>query len=188
MANEVRFKSPFHDLNEHTQITINIQKQVYGKPGNPITLIYMDESGKAHAAVIHCALRDGKVVLGENLPPCFVESDSRRLENDIGYIRFNAFIPPVHEYFTEAMAGHRNKRALIIDIRGNHGGVWPIRKMLAENLVSDPALFCSYRSRERTNEIYLEPVENPYTGPLAVIVDVLSRVLQEMAQYSKGME
>jgi carboxyl-terminal processing protease len=137
-------------------------------------LVYIDESGKTNEAVIHCAARSGKVVLGENLPACFVEFDTRRLENGIGYIRFNAFIPPVQDYFAEALAQFIDMRALIIDIRGNHGGVWPVRKILAENLVGEPALFCRYRSRERTNEIYLEPVENPYNGSLAILVDVLS--------------
>ena len=87
---------------------------------------------------------------------------------------FYAFIPTVHELFRAALTDLRDTQALIIDIRGNHGGVWPIRKKLAENLVNEPALFCSYHSRECIQEIFLKPVENPYSGPLAVLVDVLS--------------
>ena len=87
---------------------------------------------------------------------------------------FYAFIPTVHELFRAALTDLRDTQALIIDIRGNHGGVWPIRKKLAENLVNEPALFCSYYSRECIQEIFLKPVENPYSGPLAVLVDVLS--------------
>lgn len=77
MANEARCIPPFHDRNELTQVTINIQKQVYGKPENPIKLVYMDESGKAHESVMHCMPRNGKVVIGENLPPCFLKFNSR---------------------------------------------------------------------------------------------------------------
>lgn len=138
-------------------------------------MVYLDEGGEAHEAVIRRTPRAGRVVLGENLPPFFIEFDSRRLDSDIGYIRFNAFTPPVHERFAEALASLGDTQALIVDIRGNHGGVWPIRKLLAEQLVRDPVLFWRYQSRESTEEVYLEPVENAYAGSLAVLVDVLSR-------------
>ena len=68
----------------------------------------------------------------------------------------------------------RDRQALIIDICGNHGGVWPIRKLLAEQLVRDPVLAWRYESRACTEAVYLEPVERAYTGSLAILVDGLS--------------
>jgi C-terminal processing protease CtpA/Prc len=174
LSNEVRRIPPLNDRNEETQVTINILKQFYRPPGNLINLVFLDENDEEKQAIIQCSQRDGKVLLSEELPACFLQFDSGRLEGDIGWIRFNAFIPPVDELFRAALTDLRDTQALIIDIRGNHGGVWPIRKLLAENLVNEPALFCSYQSRECIQEIFLKPVENPYTGPLAVLVDVLS--------------
>ena len=175
IASEVRLIPPFHDRNKRQLITSKIKEHVYGIPGTRIRLVYQDGSGEAHEAEIRLKPRGDKVVLDEMLPPFFIEFELRRLEGDIGYIRFNAFLPPVYERLVEALADLGDPRALIIDIRGNHGGVWPVRKLLAEQLVRDPVLFWRYQSRDATEEVYLEPVKNAFAGSLVVIVDELSK-------------
>jgi pimeloyl-ACP methyl ester carboxylesterase len=39
----------------------------------------------------------------DELPPFFVEFESKFLENNIGYVRFNAFMPPVHNRFKDTI-------------------------------------------------------------------------------------
>jgi carboxyl-terminal processing protease len=176
IASEVEFRPPFNDRNKRQLITSRIQEHVYGPTGTTTRLIYQNGSKEVHEAEIRLTPRGNKVILDETLPPCFIDFNFRLLEDgDIGYIRFNAFMPPVQERFAEALSGLINPRALIIDIRGNHGGVWPIRKLLAEQLVSDPVLFWRYRSRQAIKEVYLNPIKNAYVGLLAVIVDELSK-------------
>jgi C-terminal peptidase prc len=173
-AGEVWPIPPLHERNERKRVTAKLQEQFYGPLDTTVELVYLDAHGESHETVIQRAKRDGKVVLGAEFPPFYVEFESRRLDEEIGYIRFNAFIPPVDQRFPEALESLRGTRGLIIDLRGNHGGVFPVRKGLAEQLVQERALFWSYKGRDSIQEVYLEPVQNAYGGPLVVLIDVMS--------------
>ncbi len=175
VTTETTLTPPFNDRNKRNVRTNKVLEHVYGLPGKMVQLVYLDEADEAHEVEVHCSPRDGKIELGEHLPPLYIEFESKLFDANIGYIRFNAFIPPVDERFPKALESHRDTRGLIIDIRGNHGGVWPVRKQLAEHLVKEPILFWKYQSRDAIEEVFLEPVENPYTSSLVVLVDALSR-------------
>ncbi len=173
-ADEVVLIPPLHERNERKRLTAKLQEQFYGPLDTTVELVYLDAQDEAHEIIIERAERDGKVDLGAGLPPFYVEFESRRLDQDIGYIRFNAFIPPVDQRFPEALGSLRDSRGLIIDLRGNHGGVFEVRKPLAEQLVQERTLFWNYKRRDSIEEVYLEPVENAYGGPLVVLIDVMS--------------
>jgi len=120
------------------------------------------------------------------LPPFFVEFDSKLLENNIGYVRFNAFMPPVHNKFKDTIKSMQDTAALIIDIRGNHGGFFDVRKAVAETLVKDRVLFWRYQGRDKTREVYLEPDDSVYEGPVVVMVDHLS--ISSAEEFSGGLK
>lgn len=61
-----------------------------------------------------------------------------------------------------------------MDLRGNHGGFFEARKALAEPLSGERVLFWSYKHRDGIREIYLEPAMDAHTGPLVVLIDVMS--------------
>lgn len=173
-ASEVWSIPPLHERNEHKRVTSKLQEQSYGPLNTTLALVYLDAYGEAHETTLQRVQRNGRVVLGDEFPPFYVEFESRRLDEEIGYIRFNAFLPPIDQRFPEALESLRNMRGLIIDLRGNHGGVFPVRKALAEQLVQERELFWSYKGRDSIQEVYLEPVPNAYSGPLVVLIDVMS--------------
>jgi C-terminal peptidase prc len=173
-ADEVWPIPPLHERNERKRVIAKLQEQLYGPLDTAVELVYLDAHDEAHETVIQRAERDGRVVLGAEFPLFYVEFESRQLDEEIGYIRFNAFIPPVDQRFPEALESLHGTRGLIIDLRGNHGGVFPVRKGLAEQLVQERVLFWSYKGRDSIQEVYLEPVQNAYGGPLVVLIDVMS--------------
>jgi len=173
-AGEVWPIPPLHERNERKRLTAKLQEQFYGPLDTEVDLVYLDPYGQAHELALQRAQREGKVILGDEFPPFYVEFEARRLDEEIGYIHFNAFLPPVDRRFTEALASLRDARGLIIDLRGNHGGVYPVRKGMAEQLVQERALFWSYKERDSVQEVYLGPAGNAYGGPLVVIIDVMS--------------
>ncbi|HUT19560.1 MAG TPA: S41 family peptidase, partial [Anaerolineae bacterium] len=173
-ADEVWPIPPLHERNERKRLTAKLQEQSYGPLDTIVDLVYLDPHGEAHEVALQRAQREGRVILGDEFPPLYVEFEARRLDGEIGYIRFNAFLPTVDQRFTEALASLRDARGLIIDLRGNHGGIFPIRKGLAEQLVQEQALFWSYRERDSVREVYLEPAGDAYGGPLVVLIDVMS--------------
>jgi carboxyl-terminal processing protease len=133
----------------------------------------MDENGDTQKEKIVRAKRKGKMVFDDAMPPFFVEFEAKRLDNNIGYIRFNAFMPPVDHKFKSTIESMQDTSALIIDIRGNHGGFFDVRKATAEALVKDRVLFWRYKARDKTRDIFLEPTNNVYNRPVAVIVDYM---------------
>jgi carboxyl-terminal processing protease len=173
-ADEVWRIPPLHERNERKRVTGKLQEQLYGPLDTTVDLVYLDPHGEAHEVALRRVRREGKVVLGDEYPPFYVEFESKWLDEEIGYIRLNAFLPPVDQRFTEALASLRDARGLIIDLRGNHGGVFPVRKGMAEQLVQERKLFWSYKERDSIREVYLEPAGNAYGGPLVVIIDVMS--------------
>jgi carboxyl-terminal processing protease len=95
-------------------------------------------------------------------------------------------MPPVHNKFKKAIKSMQDTTALIIDIRGNHGGFFDVRKTVAETLVKDRVLFWRYQRRDEIREVYLEPADNVYEGPVLVIVDNLS--VSSAEEFSGGLK
>jgi carboxyl-terminal processing protease len=186
IADETLQIPPWHERNRRKRITGAMLSRLYGPAEEAISITYLDEKGVRHEQRIVRAEREGRVALDPALPPFFIEFEARRLNGDIGYIRFNAFLPPVHERFPEAIASLRDARGLIVDLRGNHGGLFEVRKALAEQLSEERVLFWSYKGRDSTRQVHLEPARNAYTGPLVVLIDVMS--LSSAEEFSGAMQ
>jgi carboxyl-terminal processing protease len=68
---------------------------------------------------------------------------------------------------------------LIIDLRGNPGGVYPVRKAIASQFFDESVLLWNYVTRPGLDlpgferEAYAEPPNDPYMGPVVVLVDEL---------------
>jgi len=146
----------------------------------------MDENGYLLLEKIVRAKRKGKMIFNDAFPQFFVEFESKRLDNNIGYIRFNAFMPPVDHKFKSTIESMQDTSALIIDIRGNHGGFFDVRKAIAEALVKDRVLFWRYKGRDKTRDIFLEPTNNVYNRPVAVIVDYMC--VSSCEEFSGGLK
>ena len=177
---------PFNERNRNKQITESILEKIYGLPGTAVSIEYIDENGVTQKEKIVRAKRKGKMQFDDALPPFFVEFESKLLENNIGYVRFNAFMPPVHNKFKDMIKSMQDSTALIIDIRGNHGGFFDVRKAVAETLVKDRVLFWRYQGRDKTREAYLEPADSVYEGPVVVMVDHLS--VSSAEEFSGGLK
>jgi len=164
---------PYNERNRKRQITQSILEKIYGLPDTTVSIEYIDENGDTQKEAIARARRTDKMVFDDTMPPFFVEFETKRLENNIGYVRFNAFMPPVSDKFRSTIEAMQDTTALIIDIRGNHGGFFDVRKTIAETLVKDRVLFWQYKGREKNREAYLEPADNVYERPVVVLVDYM---------------
>lgn len=76
--------------------------------------------------------------LKRRLPSSKVKfEDSRLLESNIGYLRIPAMSADGTEAVLESMSDFRDTEGLIIDVRGNRGGFYPILQALYGYFVSD---------------------------------------------------
>ena len=177
---------PYNESNRERNITGAILEKIYGPTDTLVSIEYVDEKGDSFLKKIVRAQRKGKMTFDDELPPFFVEFESKFLENNIGYFRFNAFMPPVHTKFKDTIKSIQDTTALIIDILGNHGGFFDVRKAVAETLVKDRVLFWRYQGRDKTQEAYLEPADSVYEGPVVVMVDHLS--VSSAEEFSGGLK
>lgn len=177
---------PYNERNRNKQITNSILEKIYGLPDSTVSIEYMDENGDTQKEKIVRAKRKDKMVFDDAMPPFFVEFEAKRLDNNIGYIRFNAFMSPVDHKFKSTIESMQDTSALIIDIRGNHGGFFDVRKAIAEALVKDRVLFWRYKGRDKTRDTFLEPTNNVYNRPVAVIVDYMC--VSSCEEFSGGLK
>ncbi|MHC4945926.1 MAG: S41 family peptidase, partial [Planctomycetota bacterium] len=133
--------------------------------------------------------RDGEVVLDLGLVPrkgnrvavghisdLDVWFESKRLEGNIGYIAFNRFFDPlqVMKGFNEAMEKFMDSNGIIIDIRGNEGGLPELAFGMMGWLVEEPHELGTVYMRDQERKIMVQPRAIRYSGKVAVLIDGLS--------------
>jgi C-terminal peptidase prc len=154
-----------------------VQSALYGEPGAAVTVGYRDGGDQPGQAALTFRQRESQELSTEMLPgvpPGFITMEVDRLEGGIGYIRFDAFSPELLAPLVDAIDAVQEAPGLIIDLRGNHGGVFEVRKPLIDRLVNEPALIWTYLRRGAREAVYADPAEVTYDGPVVVLVDVLS--------------
>lgn len=162
--------------NERYRLTLRtwaILGRIHGHPETAVSIAYLDEHGETHQTSIVRTSREGEPIpLSDNspIPPEFPEFESMRLRNDVGYIRFNAFHPALAEDTVGAIKSMGNAPGLIIDLRGNTGGVRI--EQLEEHLISEQTLLLKVRTRDGTSDVVLDPADSAYEGPVVVLIDV----------------
>ncbi len=125
----------------------------------------------------------GQITHFGNLPGQYVWIESHKLEGDIGYIAFNMFLDPARlmPAFEEAMKGFRETKGIVIDVRGNPGGIGIMAMGLAGWLIDKPN---QRLGRMVTRQAPLNFVVNPrlpsYQGRVAVLVDGSSASTSEI--------
>lgn len=109
-----------------------------------------------------------------NLKDVPVEFESKMLpDSKIGYISFNIWMVPLVGRIQGAMKELREQgmQALVLDLRGNPGGVGAMSVPVARVLLSESANLGDVHMREADQHFKVEAAEDPFTGPVAVLID-----------------
>lgn len=167
--------------------TRRVLGEINGEPGSTVKLIYLDGRDQPREAVIKRERLKGEVSprLG-NFPPQYTEFESKRLAGNIGYIRFNIFTTPVTARIREAIASFHDAEGIIIDLRGNPGGIAGIATGMAGQLSDKGGSLGTMKLRTSELKFAIFPQTNAYTGPVAILIDGLSGSTSEV--FSSGMQ
>lgn len=100
----------------------------------------------------------------------------------VGIIRFNIWMAPLAEPFAQAIDRFRNADGLIIDLRGNPGGLADMIRGVAGHLLAEPAVLGRMHMRQADLEFRANPRIStsdgrrvqPFAGPVALLVDGLT--------------
>ena len=150
-----------------------MRRHLYGEPGAEITVTYRDTEDELRESTLSMADRGSAAEVMPGLSG-YLELEVARLEDGFGYIAFNAFMPALLEPVTDAVGQMADAPGIIIDLRGNHGGVFDVRKAIIDQFLEEPHLVWTYETRDEPIDIYATPTDTAYDGPVVVIIDVLS--------------
>ncbi|HUU84506.1 MAG TPA: S41 family peptidase [Phycisphaerae bacterium] len=167
----------------------SVARRLRGTIGDSVSVGLLDGRDRAVDAELALTEARGNRVRFGSLPPLHVWFESRLLEGDVGYIRFNAFLDVVRvmQAFGEAVKSFHDCPGVIIDLRGNMGGLGPMAMGMAGWFVRESDL-CLGTMITRTVELkfFVNPRIGAYDGPVVILVDGLTGSTAEI--FAGGMK
>ena len=106
-----------------------------------------------------------------NFPPQEVIFESKRLDNNIGYIRFNMWMMPQMPKIREAVRTLKDTSGIIFDLRGNPGGIGGLATGVAGLLVKEQISLGSMTSRASETKFIVYPQGDVYAGKIVILTD-----------------
>jgi carboxyl-terminal processing protease len=166
---------PDNERNRRGSAVQSLRSLLYGETGKQVLIEYLDADDRPGSVTLQFARRNSTCdQLDPSLPPACAEIEVKHLASGIGYLRFSGFLSAVLDSTLQAIDDLHDAPALIIDLRGNPGGQFFVRKAIASQLVGEPKLFMRYKKRDGLEEAYLDAVPDAYQGELVILVDELS--------------
>ncbi len=149
-----------------------LEAAINSKPGSTLVLDVLTADDQPQQFSIVRAAFNGEMSesLG-NFPPQEVVFESRLLPGNMGYIRFNMWVIPQMAKLRTAVREFDNAKAIVIDLRGNPGGVGGMAPGLAGLLFDKKASLGSMRTRGGSMEFIAFPQPDPFKGKIIILTD-----------------
>lgn len=95
-----------------------------GADDSEVILNFLDENDAPQETKLKRERLNGEIIsIGENYPEQFLRFENDSINNDVGYIKFNIFAVPIIGKFCDALTQLKDKKAIVVDLRGNTGGI-----------------------------------------------------------------
>ena len=168
-----------------------------GAVGDTATVVFADERDTDRTVRIVRAPAPGVVAKFGNLPAMNAQLTFERVKTagkTVGIIRFNIWMPILSPQFDAAIDSLRDADAIVLDIRGNFGGVGGMSMGIAGHFLDSTRTIGTMVQRGATLKFVANPRRvdtrsrgvTPYAGPLAIVVDELSISTTEI--FAGGMQ
>lgn len=164
-----------------------INSRLEGREGSSIELTFLDGTDTEVTLDLEREARPGEFVKFGNLPPVNTQLEWERetfagengSEVSVGIIRFNIWMIPIAPKFERAMYELRDCDGIIIDLRGNPGGVGALSSAMSRFIMSEKGTLGTMTMRGAEMSFNIEPVIvttwgeplEPFTGPVAILQD-----------------
>jgi carboxyl-terminal processing protease len=175
-----RFGDVFkRDVERKAWVAAAVESSFDGDAGSEVRVRVADGTN----AVRDVALRRtpiGRTVAHAQMPPIVPEVESRTLREGVGYVRFNVFDPSLMDQVRGAIRQYRLAPGLVLDLRGNGGGLALMAQGIAGLFVRKKGNLGMSVMREGTARYPIYPTPEPLDLPLAVLLDERSASASEM--------
>ncbi|MDQ4120539.1 MAG: S41 family peptidase [Acidobacteriota bacterium] len=149
-----------------------LQALLRGAPGTTISLEVLDEKDETRTFNLTRVAETAEYSLPlGNFPPQPIEFETRRLEDGVGYIRFNIWVMPQLAKIRQAISEIKDAPGIIFDLRGNPGGLGILAAGIAGNLVAEQTSLGSLKFRLTEQKFIAYPQADSYKGKIVVLTD-----------------
>ena len=147
-----------------------VQGLINGKADTTLKLEVIDEKDGARSFDVARRTFSGEMSqpLG-NFPAQEVIFESKRLPSGIGYIRFNMWVIPQVQKIRKAIRELADAKGLIVDLRGNPGGIGGMAPGFAGMLLNEKTSLGSMNMREGEQKFVVYPQDNPFLGKVVIL-------------------
>lgn len=163
------------------QLTRSLLSRLSGPEGGSLDVTF-DTGGATSTLRIGLAVGRGTLAEFGNLPATRVWYEDRRIGSAV-YVRFNVFldIPRLIPAFERSLKNCGDCSGVIIDLRGNPGGIGGMAMGMAGFLVNQPnqRLGTMYMKGATLNFV-INPRPNVFVGPVAILIDGTSASTSEI--------
>jgi carboxyl-terminal processing protease len=175
-----------------------------GQPGDDLLVTVRADAGASRQVALTLRASPGEMVRFGNLPPMRAALQQERLSSGtgigggdygcVGVIRMNVWMVPVMPEFDRALDALRDCRGIVLDLRGNPGGVAGMVMGTSGHFLQDTVALgvmrtrtseLRFRANPRRVAVDGRPVQ-PFGGLLAIVVDELSASTTEI--FAAGMQ
>ena len=164
-----------------------LETVINGKPDNTLDLEVLNANGDTQQFKIVRGVFTGEMsqAIG-SFPPQEVVFESKMLPDNIGYIRFNMWIIPQMPKLRKAIREFAGARAIVIDLRGNPGGVGGMAPGIAGSVTDKKTSLGTMNMRSGVTDFVVYPQENPFKGKVFIVTDHASASTSEV--FAAGMQ
>lgn len=165
-----------HVLRDYVRAGV-IQWQFGGGIGDTLEAVFRDGGGAERPMRIALGPMKGAEYGVGHFQGIHVWIDTMTVDGDIGCVSFNSFMDPVRlmSVFGAAMESWMDASGVIVDLRGNGGGLGAMAQGMAGWFVDERGTSLgTLRMRDTELKMLVMPRAEVYEGPVAVLVDDLS--------------
>lgn len=174
------------------------QARLRGPAGSKVDVTFEDGNGARVTRTIERFPEQGQPVTVGSLPTMFVRVASERKRTPAGgaagLIRFNVWMAAVDAPFQQAIDEFRAADGIVIDLRGNPGGLAGMLMGISGHFVGERTTLGVMKTREGELRFFANPRlvsaagvrVGPFRGPVAILVDAMSGSASEC--FTGGMQ
>ena len=166
---------------------------VGGRPGMSEIYLFVDSNGDEHKVIITFEDQPGEIAKMGNLPPFALESEwnwlkeaeikslgcDPQMTGRIGFLRFNVWMTALSATIDDALTAFRTADGIVIDLRGNPGGLGLMATGVAGHFLPEPTSLGTMQGRDMKLDFRTNPrtvdrngnVIGVFTGPVAILID-----------------
>jgi carboxyl-terminal processing protease len=161
----------------------SVMARLNGKAGKAVTIDFLDGADQSVGLELDRAKPRGTIATLGYLPPMYFWAESRKVRPDVGYVRFDLFFEPdtLIKTVQETVKSCAECKGIIIDLRGNPGGIGGLATGVAGWFIDNPGqVLGTLYLRDNSLKFVVFPRPDAFPGPLAILVDGCSGSTSEI--------